>query len=346
MADFVHLHLHSEYSLLDGACRIADIPKAAKLAGHRAVAITDHGNMYGAVEFYKACKAEGIKPIIGCEVYVARRSRFDRERDLDGSSNHLILLAKNAAGYQNLITLVSKGFTEGFYSRPRIDTDLLEAHTDGLICLSACLAGYIPRAIVAGEYDKAEEYALRLERAFGHGNFYLELQNHRLRDDPVVCEGIRRLSERTGIPMAATNDVHYIKKADAETQNVLVCIQTGNTVADGNPVGFETDEFYYKNTPEMEKLFRDYEGALENTVKIADMCAFDFEFGKIKLPRYTPENGMAPGEYLRSLALEGFEKKIADGTSSPDRRFRARTTSPASTTSSRSSGRWATPNTT
>ncbi len=313
MADFVHLHLHSEYSLLDGACRIADIPKAAKLAGHRAAAITDHGNMYGAVTFYKACKAEGIKPIIGCEVYVARRSRFDRERDLDGSSNHLILLAKNAAGYQNLITLVSKGYTEGFYSRPRIDTDLLEAHTDGLICLSACLAGYIPRAIVAGEYDKAEEYALRLERAFGHGNFYLELQDHRLRDDPVVCEGIRRLSERTGIPMAATNDVHYIKKADADTQNVLMCIQTGNTVADGNPVGFETDEFYYKNTVEMEKLFRDYEGAIENTAKIADMCSFDFEFGQIKLPRYTPENGTAPGEYLRSLALEGFEKKIADG---------------------------------
>ncbi|MBQ4351828.1 MAG: DNA polymerase III subunit alpha [Clostridia bacterium] len=313
MADFVHLHLHSEYSLLDGACRIADIPKAAKLAGHRAVAITDHGNMYGAVAFYKACKAEGIKPIIGCEVYVARRSRFDRERDLDGSSNHLILLAKNAAGYQNLITLVSKGFTEGFYSRPRIDTDLLEAHTDGLVCLSACLAGYIPRAIVAGEYDKAEEYALRLERAFGHGNFYLELQDHGLRDDPVVCEGIRRLSERTGIPMAATNDVHYIKKADAETQNILMCIQTGNTVEDGNPVGFETDEFYYKNTVEMERLFRDYEGAIENTAKIADMCDFDFEFGKIKLPRYTPENGMDPGDYLRSLALAGFERKIADG---------------------------------
>ncbi|MBO6053154.1 MAG: DNA polymerase III subunit alpha [Clostridia bacterium] len=321
MADFVHLHMHSEYSLLDGACRIADIPKDAKLAGHHAVAITDHGNMYGAVAFYKACKAEGIKPIVGCEVYVARRSRFDRERDLDGSSNHLILLAKNAAGYQNLITLVSKGYTEGFYSRPRIDTDLLEAHTDGLICLSACLAGYIPRAIVAGEYDKAEEYALRLERAFGHGNFYLEVQDHSLRDDPVVCEGIRRLSARTGIPMAATNDVHYIKKADADIQNVLMCIQTGNTVAEGNPVGFETDEFYYKNTVEMERLFRDYEGAIENTVKIADMCSFDFEFGQIKLPRYTPENGMKPGEYLRALALGGFEKKIADGHIVPGEKF-------------------------
>ena len=310
---FVHLHLHSEYSLLDGACRISDIPKAARLAGHNAVAITDHGVMYGAVSFYKACKAEGIKPIIGCEVYVARRSMYDREKEYDAGSSHLILLVKNKTGWNNLIYLVSKGFTDGFYSKPRIDTELLEKHTEGLVCLSACLAGYIPRSIIAGEYDKAEEYARRLDKAFGRGNFYLELQDHGLRDDPVVCEGIKNLSEKTGIPMVATNDVHYIKKSDAETQAVLLCIQTNNVITEGKPFGFETNEFYYKNTDEMTRLFSAYEGAIENTQKIADMCDFDFEFGKTNLPRYKPENGMKPDEYLRYLAYEGLEKKASDG---------------------------------
>ncbi|MBQ5354434.1 MAG: DNA polymerase III subunit alpha, partial [Clostridia bacterium] len=313
MPDFVHLHLHSEYSLLDGACRVADIPKAAKAAGQNAVAITDHGNMYGVVEFYKACRAEGIKPIIGCEVYVAKRSRFDREREMDQGSNHLVLLVKNETGYANLIALVSKAFTEGFYSKPRIDLDLLEEHAEGLICLSACLAGFIPRAIVAGEYDRAQEYALRLDRMFGRGNFYLEIQDHGLRDDDVVNAGIARIARRTGIPMAATNDVHYIARTDADTQAILMCIQTGNVIEDGRPIGFETDEFYFKSSAEMEKLFRDYEGAVENTQKIADMCSYDFEFGKIKLPRYTPENGMQPDDFLRSLAFSGLEKKIADG---------------------------------
>ncbi len=313
MGNFVHLHLHSEYSLLDGACRISDIPKAAKLAGHTAVALTDHGVMYGAVAFYKACVTEGIKPIIGCEVYVARRSMYDRDKDYDAGSSHLVLLVKNRKGWENLIYLVSKGYTEGFYSRPRIDTELLEQHTEGLVCLSACLAGYIPRCIVAGEYDKAEAYARRLDKAFGRGSFYLEIQDHGLRDDDVVCEGIRSISEKTGIPMAATNDVHYIKKNDAETQAILMCIQTGNVITDGRPIGFETEEFYYKNTAEMERLFRDYPGACENTQKIADMCQFDFEFGRTKLPRYRPENGMAPDEYLKSLAYAGLEKKSADG---------------------------------
>ena len=310
---FVHLHLHSEYSLLDGASRISDIPKAARLAGHNAVAITDHGVMYGAVSFYKACKAEGIKPIIGCEVYVARRSMYDREKEYDAGSSHLILLVKNKTGWNNLIYLVSKGFTDGFYSKPRIDTELLEKHTEGLVCLSACLAGYIPRSIIAGEYDKAEEYARRLDKAFGRGNFYLELQDHGHRDDPVVCDGIKNLSEKTGIPMVATNDVHYIKKSDAETQAVLLCIQTNNVITEGKPFGFETNEFYYKNTDEMTRLFSAYEGAIENTQKIADMCEFDFEFGKTKLPRYKPENGMKPDEYLRYLAYEGLEKKASDG---------------------------------
>ena len=313
MGDFVHLHLHSEYSLLDGACRISEIPKAAKEAGHNAVAITDHGVMYGVVEFYKACKKEGVKPIIGCEVYVAHRSMYDKDREYDSGYDHLVLLVKNKTGYDNLIYMVSRSFTEGFYSKPRIDTELLEKHADGLICLSACLAGYIPKHITSGEYDKAEEYAQRLDKAFGRGNFYLEVQDHGLADDKVVCEGIRRIHESTGIPMVATNDAHYLKREDAETQAILLCIQTNNVITDGRPIGFETDEFYYKSTAEMEALFSDYEDACSNTQKIADMCDFDFEFGKTKLPRYKPENGMAPDDYLRSLALDGLERRISTG---------------------------------
>ncbi len=313
MESFVHLHLHSEYSLLDGACRVSDIPKAAKNAGHSAVAITDHGVMYGVVAFYKACIKEGIKPIIGCEVYVAKRSMYDKEREFDSGSAHLVLLVKNKTGWENLIYLVSKAYTDGFYSKPRIDNDLLLAHTEGLVCLSACLAGYIPRSIVAGEYDKAEAYARKLDSAFGRGNFYLEIQDHGLRDDDVVCRGIRDISRKTGIPMVATNDVHYLKKSDSEMHTVLMCIQTNSVITDGKPIGFETDEFYYKSTDEMKSLFADYEGAIENTQKIADMCEFDFEFGKTKLPRYTPENGMTPDEYLRSLAFAGLDKKATDG---------------------------------
>ena len=313
MGSFVHLHLHSEYSLLDGACRVSDIPKAAKTAGQNAVAITDHGVMYGVVEFYKACVKEGIKPIIGCEVYVARRSMYDKDKDHDAGSAHLVLLVKNKKGWENLLFLTSKAFTDGFYSKPRIDNDLLLAHTEGLVCLSACLAGYIPRMIVAGEYEKAEEYAKKLDSAFGRGNFYLELQDHGLRDDDIVCRGIRNISEKTGIPMVATNDVHYIKKADSETHTVLMCIQTNNVVTEGRPIGFETDEFYFKNTVEMERLFADYDGAIENSQKIADMCNFELEFGKTKLPRYTPENGMHPDEYLRHLAYTGLYKRAADG---------------------------------
>ncbi len=310
---FVHLHLHSEYSLLDGACRIKDIPKLAKENGHNAVALTDHGVMYGAVAFYKACISEGIKPIIGCEVYMARRSMYDREKEYDAGSCHLILLVKNKIGYDNLIYLVSKGFTDGFYSKPRVDVELLEKHSEGLICLSACLAGYIPRCIVAGEYAKAEEYALRLNSIFGQGNFYLELQTHGLSDDDIVCSGILSLSEKTGIPMVATNDVHYLRKTDAETQAILMCIQTNNVITDGKPIGFETDEFYYKSTDEMEKLFGAYDGAIENTQKIADMCSFDFEFGNTKLPRYKLENGMNPEAYLEKLALDGLESRISRG---------------------------------
>jgi len=313
VSDFVHLHLHSEYSLLDGACRIADIPRKAKEMGHTAVAITDHGAMYGAVSFYKACRAEGVKPIIGCEVYVARRSMYDKERELDAKSCHLVLLCKNETGYRNLCILVSKAYTDGFYSKPRIDLELLKHHSEGLIALSACLAGFIPRAILAGEYEKAEAHAKEMLAIFGEGNYYLEVQDHGLRDDDIVNRGIRVISRKTGIPMVATNDVHYLNKEDAETQAILMCVQTNNVITDGRPIGFETDEFYYKSTEEMKALFADCDGAVENTVKIAEMCEFDFIFGETKLPRYRPENGMTPSDYLRHLAYEGLEKRVADG---------------------------------
>ncbi len=321
MSDFVHLHLHSEYSLLDGACRVSDIPKKAREMGHTAAAITDHGVLYGAVAFYKACVAEGIKPIIGCEVYVARRTRHDREREYDAKSYHLILLCENEAGYRNLIWLVSKAFTEGFYSKPRIDMELLSGHTEGLIALSACLAGYIPQCILAGEMDKAEAHAREMEALFGKEHYYLEIQDHQLAEDPAVCQGILSLSRKTGIPMVATNDVHYLHRTDAETQAILMCVQTGNVITDGKPVGFETNEFYYKSTQEMEQLFQNYEGAIENTVKIAGMCHYDYTFGQIQLPRYTPENGMAPTEYLRTLAVGGLETKLATGAVVPDKKY-------------------------
>ena len=311
--EFVHLHLHTEYSLLDGACRIRELPAYAKMQGHSAVAITDHGSMYGVVKFYKECRAAGIKPIIGCEVYVAPRSMTDRDRYADSANNHLVLLVKNEIGYKNLIYLVSKAFTDGFYSKPRIDIELLREHTEGLIALSACLAGFIPRAIMAGNYEEAESHAIMMRHMFGDGNYYLEVQDHGIEDQKTVNEAIRDISARTGIPMVATNDVHYLRRSDADVQATLLCIQTNNVITDGRPIGFETDEFYYKSTDEMYELFAEYPGACENTVKIADECNFDLEFGNTKLPRFTPENGMSPDEFLRTLAYDGLQSKLSGG---------------------------------
>ncbi len=311
--EFVHLHLHSEYSLLDGACRIADIPKVAKMAGHKAVAITDHGVLYGAVAFYKACKAEGIKPIIGCEVYVANRTRFDKDGRRDLSGNHLVLLCKNKTGYENLSYIVSKSFTEGFYQKPRVDLDLLKGHSEGLVALSACLAGYIPRAIMSGDYAGARAHAKELAAIFGEGNFYLELQNHGLPEQKEVNAELIRISDELGIPLVATNDVHYLRKLDSEYQAVMMCIQTGNVLSEGKPIGFETDEFYYKNTAEMEKLFKDCTVALENTSKIADMCNFDFSFGNLYLPKISSIENRNPAELLKEYTLNGIEEKIQNG---------------------------------
>jgi DNA polymerase-3 subunit alpha len=318
MSDFVHLHLHSEYSLLDGACRVSDIPKAAKAAGHDAVAITDHGVMYGAVAFYRACMDEGVKPIIGCEIYVAPRTRFDRTHGPDSENYHLVLLCKDEIGYRNLIHIVSRAFTEGFYSKPRADMELLEQRSEGLIALSACLGGYIQQAILRDDMAAAEEYARKLESIFGRDNFYLELQDHGLAEQEKVNAALAELSERTGIPLVATNDVHYIRRQDADTQAILMCIQTNNVITDGRPLGFETDEFYYKSTDEMRRLFSGYRDALSNTVKIAERCNFRFEFGKVYLPAFTPPGGMHPDDYLRKLANTGLAKKLMSGEIVPN----------------------------
>lgn len=291
MAEFVHLHLHSEYSLLDGACRIQDIPARAKEAGHTAVALTDHGVMYGAVAFWRACRDAGIKPIIGCEVYVAPRSRFEKSGSGEGNYHHLVLLCENETGYRNLLYLVSQGFIEGFYSRPRVDMELLRAHHEGLIALSACLSGYIPRALMRGEYEMAKHHAMEMSAIFGEENYFIELQNHNLADQKAILPQLVSLAQECGLPMVATNDVHYLRKSDARTQAVLMCIQTNRTLEDGKSAGFETNEFYYKTTEEMVALFGDYEGAIENTAAIAARCNLDFSFDHYALPTFHPPGG-------------------------------------------------------
>ena len=305
---FTHLHVHTEYSLLDGACRIDRLFDHIKAMGQTACAITDHGVMYGCVAFFDAAKAAGIKPIIGCEVYVATRTRFDKVNRIDGN-NHLILLCKNETGYKNLIKMVSAGFTEGFYSKPRIDKDLLEQYHEGLICLSACLAGEIPQAILAGDYERAKQAALYYRDLFGEGNYYIELQDHGLEEDQVVLPQLIRLARETGIPMAATNDAHYITKEDAKMQSILLCIQTGKTIADADRMEFQTDEFYLKSTDEMYDLFSMVPEACENTNKIAEQCNFEFTFGETKLPYFKAPNGMENQAYFEKLCWEGLERR-------------------------------------
>ncbi len=312
MGDFVHLHLHTEYSLLDGATKISEIADKALSLGQNAVAITDHGVMYGAVEFYNALKAKGVKAIIGCEVYVAPRSRHLKEGKGDSSGHHLILLCKNAVGYKNLCYMVSESFINGFYQRPRIDMELLRAHREGLVCLSGCVAGKIPQLILAGNMDEAEKCALEYRALFGE-DFYLEVQNHELDDERKVAYGIRLISEKFSIPMVATNDVHYLNRRDADMQAILMCIQTNNVITGGKPFGFETDEFYFKSEDEMKKLFVSYKGAIENTVKIAEKCNFDFEFDKLHLPDFKSEGELSHKEKLRRDAYLGFERHSENG---------------------------------
>ncbi len=316
MSGFVHLHLHSEYSLLDGACRIKDIPKRAAECGHTAVALTDHGNMYGVVAFYQACVEQGIKAIIGCEVYVASGSRFDKNPSIDGQrvANHLVLLCENETGYKNLIYLVSKGYTEGFYSKPRIDLELLAEHSEGLIALSACLAGKIPSLILSGNYEDAKEYALKLSNIFGKDNFFIELQDHGLTEQKQILPELVRLAKECDLPMVATNDCHYMKRENAHTQAILMCIQTNSVITDGRPLGFETDEFYYKTTDEMRMLFGKYEGAIDNTQKIADRCNFEFHFDVPRLPKFPTPKGVSSSEYLRLQTELGISERLNNGT--------------------------------
>jgi len=312
MGEFVHLHLHTEYSLLDGAAKISEIADKAILEGQDAVAITDHGVMYGAVEFYTALKEKGIKPIIGCEVYVAARSRLLKEGKGDVSGHHLILLCKNAIGYKNLCYMVSRAFIDGFYMKPRIDMELLYKHHDGLICLSGCIGGKIPQLIFAGSMDEAEAYAIELKELFG-SDFYLEIQNHGLDDERKVAYALRVIGEKHNISLVATNDVHYIERSDADIQATLMCIQTNNVITDGRPFGFETDEFYFKSTAQMKNTFAAFPGAIENTVKIAEQCNFDFEFDKLHLPDFKPEGGLSHKDKLRLDTYRGFEEKSEYG---------------------------------
>ena len=310
---FVHLHVHTEFSLLDGACRIDKLAKKAKELGMQALAITDHGVMYGAVAFYKACKAEGIKPVIGCEMYVAPRRMTDKEHGADSVYSHLILLCKNETGYHNLCYLDSMAFTEGFYVKPRIDWELLAEHTEGLICLSGCIAGEIPRLINSGEYEKAKSKALELDSQFGRGNFYLEIQKHGLPEEAEAAEGLKRISAETGIPLVLTNDAHYIEKEDAYYQDVLMCIQTGKTVDDPSRMHFETEELYLKSEEEMRSLFPECPEAADNTADIAEKCSYDFEFGNYHLPKFQlPEGETDSYEYLKKLCEQGFIERFPD----------------------------------
>lgn len=308
---FAHLHLHTEYSLLDGACRIKKLIPRVKELGQTAVAITDHGAMYGVIDFYREANKYGIKPVIGCEVYVANRSRFSKEHLMDWSY-HLVLLCENNTGYKNLIKLVSAGFTEGFYKKPRVDKELLKKHHEGLIALSACLAGEIPRNLTQNDYETAKKVALEYREIFGENNYFIEIQDHGLADQKRILPNLIKLSKETGIPLVATNDCHYINKDDAKMQNVLVCIGTNHTVNEDNDMAFETEEFYVKSEEEMREIFSFVPEAIENTQKIADRCNMIFEFGHTKLPAFEVPDGRDNVEYFESMCKEGLYRRYGE----------------------------------
>lgn len=312
MSGFIHLHVHSEYSLLDGACRIRQLVSKAKELGHDSIAVTDHGCMYAAVEFYNEAISQGVKPIIGCEVYVAPRTRHDKEARIDSKPYHLILLCENNEGYQNLIKLVSAGYIEGFYNKPRVDIELLKKYHKGLIALSGCLAGEVSRRLVNGDYDGARETALQYLDIFGEGNYYLEIQNHGIEDEERILPYLYKLSRETGIPMAATNDAHYVNRDDADVQRVLLAIQTNTTVGEPSGMSFPTDEFYLKSTEEMEALFKASPEAVSNTAQIAERCNVTFEFGVIKLPKFTITGVTDNTGYFRKLCFNGMKKRYGE----------------------------------
>lgn len=309
MTEFTHLHVHTEYSLLDGAAKIKQLCHKAKELGMKSLAITDHGVMYGCIDFYLACQKEGIKPIIGCEVYVAQRTRFDKVHGLDSQRYHLILLAENNQGYQNLMKIVSSAWIDGFYTKPRIDHDLLEQYHEGIICLSACLAGEIPRALVDGNYEKAKETALWYNKVFGQGNYFLEIQDHGIEDQHRTNPDIIRLSKETGIPLVVTNDVHYIEKEDAEIQKILICIQTKHTIDESTGFDFSSPDFYLKSGDEMAALFPDVPEAVTNTNLIAERCNVSFHFGDSILPHFDVPNDQDHFEFFRDMCYNGLIKR-------------------------------------
>ena len=314
---FTHLHVHTEYSLLDASSKIKELTARAKELGMDSLAITDHGVMYGVIDFYRAARENGIKPIIGCEIYVAPGSRFDREA---GSGEdryyHMILLAENNTGYQNLMKIVSKGFVEGFYYKPRVDDEVLRTYHEGIIALSACLAGEIPRYLSRGMYEEACKSAQKYRDIFGPDNFFLELQDHGIPAQRTVNQGLMRMSQELQIPLVATNDCHYIYKEDVESHDILLCIQTGKKVTDENRMRYEGGQFYVKSEEEMRALFPYAQEALDNTHKIAERCNVEIEFGVTKLPQYDVPDGYTSWEYLQKLCEEGFHKRYPndDGT--------------------------------
>ena len=306
---FVHLHMHTEYSLLDGANRIKELPKKIKELGMNAVAITDHGNMFGVIEMYKECKSQGIKLIVGCEVYVAPRSRLEKEGKVDAEPNHLILLAMNDIGYKNLVKLCSIGFLEGFYYKPRIDMEVLKKYNEGIICLSACLAGQVPRKILNNDISGAKETAKEFLNIFGSNRYYLELQDNKLKEQILVNQKLIEISKELKIGLVATNDCHYLTKEDYDFHEVLLCVQTKKTMDDEDRMTFKNNEFYVKSEEEMRKAFVNLEEAIENTNKIADMCNLEFEFGHTILPEYIVEEDISNLEYFKKMCYENLPKK-------------------------------------
>ena len=309
---FTHLHVHTEYSLLDGASKIKELVHRAKELHMDSLAITDHGVMYGVIDFYKACKAEGIKPIIGCEVYVAPGSRFDRESGKDESRyHHLVLLAENDVGYHNLMKVVSKGFTEGFYYKPRVDRELMRQYHEGIIALSGCLAGEVATYLKRGFYEEAKKAALSLQDIFGEDSFFLELQDHGIAEQQTVNQGLLRMHQETGIPLVATNDSHYTYEQDQVAHDILLCIQTGKLVSDTNRMRYEGGQYYLKSEEEMRALFPYAPEAIENTHRIAMRCQVEITFGEQKLPHYEVPDHKSAEQYLRELCEAGFEKRYA-----------------------------------
>ena len=313
---FTHLHVHTEYSLLDGAARIKRVVAHAKELGMTSLAITDHGAMFGVIDFYKECKKQGVKPIIGCEVYTAARKMTDKEPDKDKYQGHLVLLAKNETGYKNLIKLVSAGYIKGYYYKPRIDKDILREHSEGLIALSACLAGNIQNYLLRDYYEGAKKEAEELLEIFGEGNFFLEIQDQGLEEEAFIKPGLIRLSQELGIPMVATNDVHYVKQEDAEAHDVLLAVQTATSINDENRMRFANDQFYLKSEEEMRKIFASMPEVIDNTQIVADACNLEFEFGQYHLPEFIAPDGKDNKTYLRELCAAGLRERYGENPES------------------------------